>query len=204
MPYTIENGGFMILAAGQSKRLGSSKQLLLYEGQNLINRLIGILKRASSYPITVVLGANADSIKKAIIDQDVDIVVNENWEEGMASSIRTGLVSATQSNPLLDGIMILVCDQPFLSEESIRSLLELQKNSGLPIAACYYSNSIGTPALFHKSVFPELLTLKGDTGAKLIIRNRESEVAKLHFDKGVIDIDTLEDYNKLISGSHQA
>lgn len=201
MPYTIDNCRFLILAAGQSKRLGSSKQLLQYEGQTLINRLIGIIKKASSFPITVVLGANAENIKATIIKENVDIVINENWEEGMASSIRVGLEAANASTPNLDGIIILVCDQPFLTEESIRSLLELQKNSSLPIAACYYSNSIGTPALFHKSVFPELLALKGDTGARLIIKNRENEVAKLHFDKGVVDIDTLEDYNKLISGS---
>lgn len=201
MPFTIDNYRFLILAAGQSKRLGSSKQLLQYEGQTLINRLIGIIKKATSFPITVVLGANAENIKATVNDQNVDIVVNENWEEGMASSIRAGLETAIASTPNLDGIVILVCDQPFLSQESIRSLLELQKSSGLPMAACYYSNSIGTPAMFHKSVFPELLTLKGDTGARLIIKNRENEVAKLHFDKGVIDIDTLEDYNKLISGS---
>jgi len=201
MAYKIDNYGFLILAAGQSKRLGSSKQLLLYEGQTLINRLISIVRKASSNPITVVIGANAESIKAAIIDKEVEIVVNNNWEEGMASSLRVGLEKAIASNGSLDGMMIMVCDQPFINEESIQSLLGLQKETNLPMAACYYSNSIGTPALFHKSVFPELLTLKGDTGAKMIIKKRENEVAKLYFEKGVVDIDTLEDYNNLISGS---
>jgi molybdenum cofactor cytidylyltransferase len=200
MRYSINNCGILILAAGQSKRLGEPKQLLLYEGQTLLNRMIGIAKNAYPFPITVVLGANAAKIKSQITDKDVDIVINENWEKGMASSIRKGLEAMLQSVLQLDAVFIMLCDQPFISEQQICSLYSLQNETDRPIAACYYAGISGTPALFHRSVFPELLSLEGDTGAKKIIKARENDVAKLHFEKGVIDIDTLDDYKNLISG----
>ncbi len=200
MPYSIKTGGILIVAAGQSKRLGAPKQLLTFEGETLINRLIGLVKNSTSFPITLVLGANAKAIEDQLTETELTIVLNNEWEEGMASSIRTGITHILKQGSTTEGIMILVCDQPFLTEDHIKNLFEIQQSSGLPLAACYYAGVIGTPALFHQSIFPELLELKGDIGAKSIIKKRESEVAKLHFDKGVIDIDTMEDYQQLISG----
>lgn len=200
MSYSIQSGGILIVAAGQSKRLGVPKQLLTYQGETLINRLIGLVKRSTTFPITVVLGANAKPIKDQLSATDLSIVINNEWEEGMASSIRTGVKKIIEQNDGTEGIMILVCDQPFLTEQHIQSLFETQRSTMLPMAACYYAGAIGTPALFHRSIFPELLELKGDIGAKSIIKKRESEVAKLHFDEGAIDIDTMADYQQLIRG----
>jgi molybdenum cofactor cytidylyltransferase len=94
--------------------------------------------------------------------------------------------------------MMLVCDQPFIKPSHIDSLLKLQHDTKQPIAACYYANILGTPALFHKSIFNDFLGLEGDTGAKKIINARAAEVAKLHFEMGVIDIDTMDDYYHFI------
>ncbi len=219
MTNSIQHCGILIIAAGQSKRLGSPKQLLAFEGKTLINRLIDIVKDATNSPITIVLGADAEKISAQITAPNLNIVMNDQWEEGMASSIRVGLNSMMNINEFnnekleeknkvkegmnkvkeeLDGVMILVCDQPFVSAENIQALIQLQQNTELPIAACYYEGIIGTPAIFHKSMFSELLDLKGDIGAKKIIKNRETEVAKLHFEKGVLDIDTMEDYKQLL------
>ncbi|MEN9686759.1 MAG: hypothetical protein RLZZ28_2545 [Bacteroidota bacterium] len=198
MSYSIKYCGILIIAAGQSKRMGTPKQLLTVGGDTLINRLIEIVKKAGTFPVTLVLGAAAESIKAQLTRTDLLIVLNDAWEEGMAGSIRIGLTRMMHTCPTLDGVMILVCDQPFISEENIRSLLALQRETNLPIAACYYANVLGTPALFHQSIFPELLSLKGDTGAKKIIMNKASEVAKLHFDQGVIDIDTMDDYEQIL------
>jgi molybdenum cofactor cytidylyltransferase len=196
--YPIHNCEILIIAAGQSKRLGKPKQLLAFEGKSLINRLIEITKLAGTYPTTLVLGANADKITTQLQDKHLTVVMNEQWEEGMASSIRAGVKSIIQASPNMDGIMILVCDQPFINVENINGLIALQLATGKPIAACYYANVLGTPALFHKSIFPDLLELKGDIGAKKIIKNKEEEVAKLHFEKGVLDIDTEADYKQLL------
>ena len=215
MSKSIQHCGILIIAAGQSKRLGSPKQLLAFEGKTLINRLIDILTAATDFPITVVLGSDAEKINAQISDPNLQIVMNDKWEEGMASSIKVGLKNLlnNQLDELvelneqeiekketkeLDGVMILVCDQPFITAENIQSLIQLQQNTELPIAACYYAGVIGTPAIFHKSIFSELLDLQGDIGAKKIIKNRETEVAKLHFEKGVLDIDTMEDYKQLL------
>lgn len=196
--YSIHNCEMLIIAAGQSKRLGKPKQLLAFEGKSLINRIMDTAKLAGTYPITLVLGANSDKITAQLEDEHLTVVINEQWEEGMASSIRTGVKSMIQASPNIDGIMILVCDQPFINAESINGLIASQLSTGKPIAACYYANVSGTPALFHKSIFPELLALKGDIGAKKIIKNKEEEVAKLHFEKGVLDIDTEADYKQLL------
>jgi molybdenum cofactor cytidylyltransferase len=96
--------------------------------------------------------------------------------------------------------MILVCDQPFVKSEHIQSLIQLQKDSRLPMAACFYVGIVGTPALFHQSMFPALLDLNGEKGAKKILNEAFGLVAKLNFEEGVMDIDTEEDYQKIIQG----
>ncbi len=201
MHYSIQHCGIVIIAAGESKRLGTPKQLLVYEGKTLINRLIDIVKITGSYPITIVLGANAEKIQSQLTETDLHIVYNSQWEEGMASSISLGVEMATKNFDHLDGIMILVCDQPHINTNNIHSLIELQRQTKLPIAACYYENILGTPALFHQSLFADLMSLKGDIGAKKLIKLREEEVAKLHFNKGILDIDTMEDYKFLLKGA---
>lgn len=196
--YPINHCAVLIIAAGESKRMGSPKQLLVVEGQTLINRIIHIVKRAVSFPVYVVLGASAESIQSQLPKLDVKIIQNAQWQEGMASSIRVGLSDAKAQNPNLEGVLIVVCDQPYITESTINTLLQLQKEKDTPMAAAYYDDVLGTPALFHKSIFNEILSLKGDMGAKKIIKSRPEEVAKLHFEKGLLDIDTKEDYQALL------
>lgn len=196
--YPINHCAVLIIAAGESKRMGSPKQLLNVEGQTLINRMIHIVRRAVSYPVYVVLGASAETIQAQLPKLDVKIVHNAHWQKGMASSICVGLNTAKAQNPALDGVMIVVCDQPYITESTITALLELQEEKDTPMAAAYYDHIMGTPALFHQSIFDEILSLKGDMGAKKIIQSRPEEVAKLHFEKGLLDIDTKEDYQALL------
>jgi molybdenum cofactor cytidylyltransferase len=200
MSYLIEHCGVLIVAAGESKRLGTPKQLLQFEGQSLINRLVNIVRDAGSFPITIVLGAEATAIQAQLPDDNLLVVINEEWKEGMGSSIRVGLKKMIEMDADMDGVMILVCDQPFIKSESIQSLIQMQQSTGLPMAACFYEGIVGTPALFHQSMFSDLLKLVGDTGAKKIMKDQMVDVAKLNLEKGVIDIDTMEDYQKIIQG----
>lgn len=199
MNYSIQKGAVIIIAAGESKRLGTPKQLLPYQGETLLNRLIANLKQATNFPVFLILGASAEKIIQEIGATDFSITINENWREGMASSIRLGIQVAQKNIPDLEGILMVVCDQPFIAAHNIQALIQLQQHTGLPIAACYYANNLGTPALFHKSIFSDLLELRGDVGAKNIILQRGAEVAKLHFEEGLVDIDTPEDYQQLLA-----
>lgn len=194
----IKQCGVLILAAGSSSRMGKPKQLLEFEGGTLLSHIAKVVCQSNLHPIIVVLGANENSIRNSLDASQLDIVTNENWETGMASSIVKGILYIKEKYPNVDGVMIVVADQPYLNETQMHQLIDSHNKTGLPIAACSYAGSIGTPALFHESVFPELLALNGDIGAKKIIEKRMPNVATINFDKGVIDIDTKEDYLNLI------
>lgn len=201
----IQHLGIVILAAGQSRRMTNAKQLLEYNGDVLINSVIKNASSLDQNPIIVVLGANANAIEAAITKYaQVTIVLNDEWAEGMASSIRKGLNSMLTMFPNVDGVLILVCDQPFLTNIYLKNLIALQKQTNLPIAASSYSGKIGTPAIFHSSVFAELLTLTGDTGARAILNSKKYQTATLDFAEGTIDIDTDADYMQLISRLNDA
>lgn len=187
----------MILAAGESSRMGRPKQLLPYRGKSLLQHTVDTANDADVDPVIVVLGANAPLLEKAIDEKKIHIVENKDWKEGMASSVRCGLTKILQISPATDAVIVMVCDQPFVSSTIINELIITQKNTGKLIVASQYENTVGSPALFYKTIFPELLQLKGDAGARKIIAGYGSNVATVLFTKGNIDIDTEEDYRSL-------
>ncbi|HSF88956.1 MAG TPA: nucleotidyltransferase family protein [Saprospiraceae bacterium] len=198
MSNAITKCAVLILAAGKSSRLGSPKQLLNFEGSALISRVAKTAIDAAIGEVFVVVGANAEEIVMELNMPDLYVVKNEEWEEGMASSIRNGLDQVQKSDPMVDGIMILVCDQPYLNADTLREILHQQRASGHAMAASVYHDQVGTPAVFHRSIFPALMELRGDTGARKIVSAYGEQVALVPFEKGIIDIDTREDYEKLI------
>lgn len=204
MKNRIDQCGILILAAGQSKRLGSPKQLLPFGGTTLIVRVAEIACQSKLYPVITVLGAHAEMIKGYLNIPGLNVVINPEWEEGMASSVRKGLASMEELFPKVDGIIILVCDQPHLEHDVITRLIDAQDESGLPAAAASYGGKLGTPALFHKSLFPELLQLKGDKGARKLLESMREDVVDVPFEKGVVDIDTTEDYERLLNEDKNA
>ena len=192
----VNNIGVVILAAGASSRMGKPKQLLEYDEKNLLQNTIDAAKGSAANSVIVVLGANADLISKEI-DATTIHIENKDWEEGMASSIRTGLDALLKLTPATDAVIFLVCDQPHISPGVINELISSQRNTGKPIVTCNYGETIGPPALFHKSLFHQLMQIKGDTGARKIIQQHSDDVATVLFTKGKIDIDTNEDYQAL-------
>ena len=195
--YTINNCAAILLAAGASTRLGFPKQLLIHRGKSFLQNIISAAADASLHPVIVVVGANASRIKKELTEQDVHIINNNEWQEGLASSIRCGIQELGKINPASDAAIIMVCDQPYISAALLNNLLTAQKEIGKPIVASSYSGVAGTPALFHKSFFPELLLLKGDKGAGKLLQLQSALVATVPFPEGAIDIDTIEDLKKL-------
>ena len=187
-----------MLAAGASSRLGKPKQLLCYKGTTLLKHAVQLAVEAALNPIVVVLGSNAGLLGKEIEDSKAIIVINEAWEEGMASSIRTGLQKMLEMEPAINTVIIMVCDQPYVTVKLLQDLIAKHIETGKQIIASNYKNNLGTPALFHKSIFSELMQLRGDTGAKKILKNHPEWVAAIDFPMGEIDIDTENDYKALL------
>ena len=191
------NIGVVILAAGSSSRLGRPKQLLEFNGKSLLQHSIDEATNSNASAVIVVFGANADSISKEVDKKKAQIVRNSEWEEGMASSVRNGLSTLQKISPSTDAVIFMVCDQPYVTASLINDLINKQKETGKAIVTSSYGEAIGPPALFHESLFNELMRLKGDAGARKIIQQHSDEVATVLFTKGKIDIDTNEDYEAL-------
>lgn len=199
MSYRVEHCAIVVLAAGMSSRLGNPKQLLIYHGKSLLKHTVDAALQTPMRPVVVVVGANSDAVKKEIKKMEIVIEENKEWQEGMASSLRCGLEAVQKRSDDVDGIIFMVCDQPYVTQSLLDSLLLAQHETGLPIVASSYEDKLGTPALFHKSFFAELMKLKGDTGARKLIKQHKELVATVAFPKGIIDIDTRTDYEVLLN-----
>ncbi len=193
----VKNFAVIILAAGSSSRLGKPKQLLVYHDKTLLQNCLDHAKQIQADPVIVVLGAHKELIKDQIDTEGITIVENNNWTSGMASSITSAVTTLGTDFPGRDGLILMVCDQPFADQDVLAQLLLKQKETGKAIVASAYENTTGTPALFHRSLFTELLELKGDTGAKKILKKYKNLSAYVSFKAGSIDIDTPEDYKNL-------
>lgn len=191
--------GIVVLAAGESSRLGRPKQLLEFGHETLLTRVVKTAKEAINGPVIVVLGSNAESLKRVITNENVHIVVNNEWEEGMSSSLRTGVQFATSNFPALEGLILSVCDQPFVSAKLLQQLIDVHEQNGSPIVASEYDNTVGTPAFFEKALFSELLELVGDRGAKQLMNKHQENLGTVNFPLGSKDIDTEEDYQRLLA-----
>lgn len=189
--------GIILLAAGASSRLGKPKQLLLYQGKTLLQHGIQEAAATGAKPIIAVLGANADFLIKETANQSIEVILNKDWSEGMASSIRCGIKHLQAMEPEVDAAIIMVCDQPYVTTKLLEDLVKKYQETRKPIIASSYENNQGTPALFDKTIFAALLELKGDVGAKRIMKANPDLVALVNFPLGNIDIDTKEDYNSL-------
>ncbi len=186
-------GGIIILAAGSSSRPGRPKQLLAYRGKTLIRHVVDEAVRSETGPVRVVLGTENGHIS-GCEGTDALVVIHEEWEEGMASSIRKGLSGILQHCPELESVILAVSDQPFISAALFRELVGHKQKTDKGIIACTYKDTLGTPVLFDKKYFPELLALHGQQGVKKIITQYPEDVASVPFDLGEIDIDIPEDY----------
>jgi molybdenum cofactor cytidylyltransferase len=196
-PDTIKNCAAIILAAGQSSRLGQPKQLLKYQNKTLLQHAIDTAKLSSVQSILVVLGSNADTILKETDTAGIYVIINNDWQSGMASTIRSGINVLQTLDLTTDGAILMVCDQPFVTPDLLNGLIEKQKETGVPIIASQYADSVGTPALFQKQFFSELMGVSGDAGAKKIMMQNSDLLATISFPQGSIDIDTIDDYDAL-------
>ena len=163
----------------------------------MLENAVDTANETDANPVIVVLGANATQLEKELDEKKVHIVENNEWKEGMASSIRCGVETLQHIAPSADGVILMVCDQPHVSSSLLNELITLQKKTARPVITSQYKDAVGPPALFHRSVFPELLELNGDAGARKIVEKYKDKLATVSFEKGTIDIDTEDDYKAL-------
>jgi CTP:molybdopterin cytidylyltransferase MocA len=189
--------GVIILAAGNSSRLGRPKQLLSYRGRTLVTYVVGEALAAGLRPLVVVTGAYCADVEAALKGEPVGLVYNPDWETGMASGIVAGLSNILLLHPDLKAVVISVCDQPFISAALLSQLARTFETSGKGIVASAYADSMGTPVLFGSSYFEVLLSLSGSEGAKKLLRQHPADLATVSFPGGDIDMDTAEDLRKL-------
>ncbi len=189
--------GIIILAAGNSSRMGEPKQLMMYNNKTFLQHIIGEAINALLDPVICVTGYQSDLISESISDLEATVVYNERWSEGMGSGISAGIKQVLLSD--VDSVILTVSDQPHVSSDLFRMMLEMKAQSGKRIVACSYAGTLGTPVLFSKEYFNQLKSLNGNQGAKNIVKLNLPDVCSVEFEKGNIDIDTKEDYKNLIS-----
>ncbi len=188
----------MILAAGASTRMGRAKQLLLYQGRTLVQYITEVAIASVCEPVLVVLGAYAQQIRPLLNQLPITVVENLNWACGMSSSINSGILFLNSLPQKIEAVVIVLCDQPFLSDQIINQLVNAYYLTKKPIIACKYADTIGVPALFSQVFFSELAALKQSSGAKKVINNNLNQVFSVPFPQGNIDIDTPNDYEQLL------
>jgi len=197
----------ILLAAGASTRMGQPKQLLAWQGETLIRRMVK-MALATECPTIVVLGANATFIHPEISDFDIKIVENEDWEKGMSTTMRVGLQALLKAQPDVQAVLFLLTDQPFVTTDYLEQLIEYfgktetrNKQPATSIIASAYAGQLGVPALFGRAWFDELMQIEGDRGARALLMQHQEEVLAVPFPAGKFDLDTPEDFDNLITNS---
>jgi molybdenum cofactor cytidylyltransferase len=198
--------GIIILAAGASSRLGQPKQLLLFEGETLLNRAVRVALETNCRPVIVVLGAHAETLQAELAATQARVVCNQGWNEGMSSSIRCGLQALEASDrQTIEAAILMLCDQPFITSDIIERLVEtFLEHRSLLVVSEYETDGVktrGVPALFSRPLFAELMELSGAAGAKRVIAQHEKEATIIAMPEAAFDVDTADDYLALNNSS---
>jgi molybdenum cofactor cytidylyltransferase len=178
----------IILAAGGSSRFGgSAKQLLDWEGMPLVRKVAGTALQAHLDPVIVVTGAQSEEVEQAVAD--------ETWVEGQSSSVRAGLAACPAD---IGGALFLLVDQPQIPFTLLRSLVEAHYRSRAPIVAPQIDGARGNPVLFDRDTFLDIESLEGDKGGRVLFSRYPVEWVLWHDPRMLLDIDSLDDYRRLV------
>lgn len=190
----------LILAAGGATRMGSkdsrsSKALLPWRGRSLLRHCAEVALASRCEEVHAIVGADGKALARELEDLDVRVMHHGKWHEGMGSTIAAAINCL---GGRWRGVLILLCDQPFVTAELLDELIERPAADPREIAACRYRGTLGPPAFFARSAFERLASLTGDRGAKSLLIQNPERVAVIDFPLGVFDIDTPEDYDRAL------
>jgi len=185
----------VVLAAGLSRRMGQAKLLMPVGGRAIVRYVVESVLAGGVDSVWVVTGPDVEPIEAALAGLEVQIAVNPAPEEGQASSLRAGITALPAS---VDAALIALGDQPSLAPSIIPALLAARRTSPKLIVAPRYRDGQGNPVLFKREIFPELLRLTGDQGARPILQKEPARVQWVELDLPMPpDVDTLDDYEKI-------
>jgi len=190
----------LVLAAGESSRMGADKALLTYRGHTFIETIVRTLRHGGVTRIAVVLGHHADEIRRAVDLSDVLVVVNEAYRQGQTSSLQAGLRALdSREGPSLEAIVFCLVDHPAVSAEVIQTLVATFRASGSPVVIPTYKGQRGHPVLIGHALFGELLALSPAAGANTVIRKYRDATQFVEVnDMGIlIDVDDPDAYRSL-------
>ncbi len=185
----------LILAAGKSSRMGDIKQLLPYKETCILGKVIESALESEEKDIHVVLGANASVIKNKIKKYPIKYIINENYERGLSSSILCGIKTLSS----YDAVLISLGDQPKIDAIYLNKMISFFKKNKNCIVTSEYDDFNGVPAIFPKLFYTDLLKIKGDKGAKQLLNSKLNYIKSMGSSEKLLDIDTPEDYQKLIT-----
>jgi molybdenum cofactor cytidylyltransferase len=188
----------IILAAGESRRMGSPKALLRYQGKTFIERICNAFLSAGIDELIIVLGARAEEVRRAIpVHPRLRMVVNARYFQGQLSSLMAGIGALS---PHSEAAIVNLVDHPLIATETIAALLASFRAEPLPILIAAHNGKRGHPVLFSSQVYGEILAAPIDQGAKVVVRKDPSRVRELQLDDpGILaDIDTPEDYRRFV------
>lgn len=196
---TPGNIALLIMAAGQSSRMKGIKQLLPWNGSNLLVHTLKTLLEIQKDRVFMVLGANSQVIKTEsnLLTHPVTLIENKTWEKGLGSSIACGIDAIVKQEKDINGILICLADQPLLNTDYYKKLIRVFKTNKVPIVATKYLNKSGVPAIFRTEIAQELLHLKEDYGARHILTKYKENMLVLDAGEQITDIDTPETYRQL-------
>lgn len=197
MPQRKAEIAALIMAAGESRRMNTPKQLLQWGKKSLIEHIIDIARQSSVDSIVVIIGSNAEKVKLVLRHyHDIRVIYNPNWRNGLGSSIQLGIKSIAGNT---QGALILLADQPFVESKLIDIMIDRFKKSSASIIAPRINEMQSNPVLFKCDLFNELNRIKGDRGAKKLLSRYSVEWIKWQDNRLALDIDSQGDYQKAIS-----
>lgn len=180
----------LVLAAGGASRFGSPKQLVRIAGQPMLHRAVSQATSVVGHAVTVVLGAYADQLAPLLKHSSASIVINRNWQEGLASSLRVGVASLPGS---CDGVLVILADQVSVTTFDLKRLASAWRRQPEWLIAATYEGHMGVPAIFPRSTFSSFSELRGDTGARAILARHADRCLRIPMPNASIDIDRPED-----------
>jgi molybdenum cofactor cytidylyltransferase len=188
----------IVLAAGQATRFGRCKQLMPLDGKPLLEHVLDTLQRSTVDDVVVVLGAHADEVRERVRFESQRVVLNPDYADGMSTSIHAGL----RALPLTaTAALIVLADQPFVRSASLDVLMETYRRTGALIVIPTYRGARGNPVLVDRTLFDEILELRGDIGFRALFGLYAERIVKVELDDPglVTDIDRQEDLDRVAS-----